>query len=231
MSAINPVLPQDGDPGWGDVLNAAIRQIVSQSNAQDATIASINSLSAPPPATASSQGVIQLAGDLNGTASAPTLKAVLTPGSAGNATTIPVITWDAKGRLVSVTTTTAALNPITDNGDGTWSAIGTPVISYTKAGNDSLLAAKAPLVSPLFSGTVGGIDSSVAALVSDPNSLTHAAILSLIVGGPATISTTDNGNGTFTTTGTGIVDNGNGTFTASGSAVVDNSNGTYTLTA
>lgn len=39
----------------------------------------------------------------------------------------------------------------------------------------------------------------------------------------------DNGNGTVTYSGTGVVDNGS-TFTLTGSNVVDNGNGTFTVT-
>lgn len=54
-----------------------------------------------------------------------------------------------------------------------------------------------------------------------------------IGGGAATaaVTTIDNGNGTFTSTGTGAVDNGDGTFTLTDSSVTDNGDGTFTLAA
>jgi hypothetical protein len=104
VSHIAPVLPNDGDPGWGDTLNAAINQIVTASNTHDDQIASIGSGFSTPSATTSTQGIIQLAGDLTGTAGTPVLKNILTAGSVGSATAIPVITFDAKGRVTAATT-------------------------------------------------------------------------------------------------------------------------------
>ena len=47
---------------------------------------------------------MQLAGDLAGTAISPALASVITAGSVGSDTSIPVITYDAKGRITSVST-------------------------------------------------------------------------------------------------------------------------------
>jgi hypothetical protein len=55
-------------------------------------------------ATTTTKGAIQLAGDLAGTAAAPTLAAIITAGTTGSTTAIPVITYDAKGRITGVTT-------------------------------------------------------------------------------------------------------------------------------
>jgi hypothetical protein len=55
-------------------------------------------------ATASSKGVVQLAGDLTGTAAAPVLTATgVSAGSVGSSTQIPVLTIDAKGRVTAKT--------------------------------------------------------------------------------------------------------------------------------
>lgn len=58
----------------------------------------------PADATTTAKGIVQLAGDLTGTAAAPALAAVVTAATKGSATAIPVITYDAKGRITSVTT-------------------------------------------------------------------------------------------------------------------------------
>jgi hypothetical protein len=57
-------------------------------------------------AGASQKGAIQLAGDLTGTASSPALANVVTGGTVGGATSIPVLTYDSKGRITSVSTAT-----------------------------------------------------------------------------------------------------------------------------
>lgn len=58
------------------------------------------------PATATIKGVIQLAGDLAGTATSPALATVIAGSSVGDSTHIPVITYDNKGRITAVTTAT-----------------------------------------------------------------------------------------------------------------------------
>lgn len=55
-------------------------------------------------ATTTAKGIIQLAGDLTGTAAAPALASIVTAATKGSATAIPVITYDAKGRITGVTT-------------------------------------------------------------------------------------------------------------------------------
>lgn len=101
MSHVNPVLPNDGDSGWGDTLNSAIQSIVNQGNAHDDQIAAIGSPAAPPSATTSTQGVVQLAGDLTGSASAPVLRSIVTAGTVGSSSALPVISYDAKGRVTA----------------------------------------------------------------------------------------------------------------------------------
>lgn len=72
---------------------------------------------APPPAatptpaaTTTAEGVIQLAGDLAGTAATPALKTMpgLVPGIYGSSTMIPVITVDANGRITAISLAPAA---------------------------------------------------------------------------------------------------------------------------
>lgn len=59
-----------------------------------------------PDATASKKGKLQLAGDLTGSAASPALINVVAGGSVGDATHIPVLTYDNKGRITSATTAT-----------------------------------------------------------------------------------------------------------------------------
>lgn len=62
----------------------------------------------PPTADATTvkKGKVKLAGDLTGTADLPVLAAVVSAGTVGSATAIPVVTYDAKGRITSTTTAT-----------------------------------------------------------------------------------------------------------------------------
>jgi hypothetical protein len=71
------------------------------------TAAAIAAVAVPGEATTTSEGVIQLAGDLAGTGLAPVLKVLagLTAGTYGAATSVPVVTVDAKGRVTGITTT------------------------------------------------------------------------------------------------------------------------------
>jgi hypothetical protein len=55
-------------------------------------------------ATTTTKGIVQLAGDLSGTAIAPLLATITTASTVGSASLIPVITYDAKGRITSTTT-------------------------------------------------------------------------------------------------------------------------------
>lgn len=56
-----------------------------------------------PDASTSKKGKVRLAGDLTGTAALPVLASVITAGSVGSATLIPVITYDVKGRITAST--------------------------------------------------------------------------------------------------------------------------------
>lgn len=117
-------LPQPGgDTGnWGTILNDYLSQalksdgtikndavnaasIVDGSISEvllDANVQSKLNAAATPDATSSVKGKIQLAGDLTGTSASPALVNVVTAGSAGSATSVPAITYDAKGRITAV---------------------------------------------------------------------------------------------------------------------------------
>lgn len=134
MAHITPTWPNDGDPGWGDVLNTALDTMTNQINSHDDLIASIGGGTVTPPATTDTLGVVQLAGDLTGTAGTPLLIAVTTPGTVGSASAIPVITYDAQGRITQ--TSTAAV----DGGVGvagpktysvTWGDLNTVTLTFS----------------------------------------------------------------------------------------------------
>jgi len=55
-------------------------------------------------ASGSNPGLVQLAGDLAGTYNSPALASVITAGSVGSSSAIPVLTYDAKGRITAVST-------------------------------------------------------------------------------------------------------------------------------
>jgi len=57
-------------------------------------------------ATATNPGLVQLAGDLAGTYSSPALASIITAGSVGSSTSVPVLTYDAKGRITTVSSAT-----------------------------------------------------------------------------------------------------------------------------
>lgn len=57
-----------------------------------------------PDATAVKKGKLRLAGDLAGTATTPALASIIVAGSVGSSSLIPVLTYDAKGRITVATT-------------------------------------------------------------------------------------------------------------------------------
>lgn len=71
-------------------------------------MASIPPFGSPPTpdATTTRKGKVKLAGDLTGTADLPALAAIVAPATVGSAAAIPVITYDAKGRITGSTTAT-----------------------------------------------------------------------------------------------------------------------------
>lgn len=59
------------------------------------------------PASTTRLGTVKLAGSLGGTALSPTLSSTISAGGPiGSSTTVPVITYNAEGRLTAVTTAT-----------------------------------------------------------------------------------------------------------------------------
>lgn len=92
---------------WGSMLNDYLQQAL----AADGTLVtsatnSYTSAANTNLASASQPGLVQLAGDLTGTASSPALASVITAGSVGSSSAIPVLTYDAKGRITGVSTAT-----------------------------------------------------------------------------------------------------------------------------
>lgn len=159
MAHITPIWPKDGDPGWGDTLNANFDTMTNQINSHDDLIAAIGAGSAPPSATTTSQGIVQLAGDLSGTASGPVLVAVTTPGTAGGSSSVPVITWDAKGRVTAVSTATLpAAAPLASP-----AFTGTPTAPTASSGTSSTQIATTAFVANAISGVSGGGGSTDAA--------------------------------------------------------------------
>ncbi|HUD07479.1 MAG TPA: hypothetical protein VMQ52_00115 [Candidatus Saccharimonadales bacterium] len=53
-------------------------------------------------------GLVKLAGDLAGTYDSPALASIITSGSVGSSTSVPVLTYDAKGRITAVSSATVA---------------------------------------------------------------------------------------------------------------------------
>lgn len=56
------------------------------------------------PATNTTQGTIELTGDLAGTASSPALVTIISGATVGDSTHIPVLTYDNKGRITAAST-------------------------------------------------------------------------------------------------------------------------------
>ena len=95
----------------------------------------------PASATTTTQGIIQLAGDLTGTATSPALAA------AGTAGTYTKVTTDSKGRVTSGTTLSATDIPAALS--STTSVNGTTIPSSATLATSTDLALKAPLTSTL----------------------------------------------------------------------------------
>lgn len=100
-------LPSPGSDAnnWGSILNDYLQQAL----ASDGTLvtSSTNSYTGNPNtnlASGSKPGLVQLAGDLTGTAASPALASVITAGSVGSGTAIPVLTYDSKGRITAAST-------------------------------------------------------------------------------------------------------------------------------
>src|SRR5882724_4183810 len=90
-------------------------------------------------------------GDLTGTYPNPTLVAILTAGGpTGSSTVIPVITWDAKGRLTAVSS--AAVNV---SGRLLDASRNTDTVAHTPVRGDLIVANSTPFWSSLAIGVSG----------------------------------------------------------------------------
>ena len=108
MSARLPT-PGGDNNNWGTILN----DYLQQSLASDGTLVTgaTNSYTGNANtnlASGSQPGLVQLAGDLAGSAASPALASIITPGAVGSSSLIPVITYDAKGRITAVSTANVA---------------------------------------------------------------------------------------------------------------------------
>ncbi len=127
---------------WGTVLSDYLQQALNSdgtlmTSATNAYTGSANTNLA----SASKPGLVQLAGDLAGTAASPTLASVITAGSVGSSAAIPVLTYDAKGRITATGTATpaqagaATQGTIQLAGDLTGSATAPALASVVTAGS------------------------------------------------------------------------------------------------
>ncbi len=87
-----------------DDTTASTTKVWSSSKTQ-AAINAVPTGASAPDATTTSKGVLELAGDLTGTAAAPTLITVGTAGTYGSSTKVPVLTTDNNGRVTNVAET------------------------------------------------------------------------------------------------------------------------------
>lgn len=129
---------------WGTVLNDYLQQSLN-SNGTLVTAATnpYTGLANTNLASATQPGLVQLAGDLTGTAASPALASVVTAGTAGSSTVVPVITYDAKGRITAASTVAHA--------QATAAAQGTIQLAGDLAGS----ATSPALANIITAGTVG----------------------------------------------------------------------------
>jgi hypothetical protein len=102
-----PIVGQDNND-WGSILNNYLQQTLDGTTGQLVTSAT-NSYTGSANtnlATNTTPGLVQLAGDLAGTSVSPALASIITAGSVGSSTSVPVITYDAKGRITAVSSAT-----------------------------------------------------------------------------------------------------------------------------
>ena len=100
-------LPTPGSDAnnWGTLLNDYLQQALASDGKLVTTATNaFTGLANTNLASGSNPGIVQLAGDLTGTASSPALTSVISAGSVGSGSAIPVLTYDAKGRITAVST-------------------------------------------------------------------------------------------------------------------------------
>jgi hypothetical protein len=118
-----PIVGSDNNT-WGGILNTFLLQSLIDTSLYTYTpnngSGTLNIASTNPAtgggtnfnlSTTSYPGLVQLAGDLGGSgtsATSPTLTSIITAGTVGSSSQIPVITYNAKGLITSVTTASAS---------------------------------------------------------------------------------------------------------------------------
>lgn len=155
-----------------------------------------------PDATGAAKGIVQLAGDLTGTAASPALANVITAGGpTGDGTHVPQITYDAKGRLLTVSSVaiTGAPPSGTAGGDltGTYpnptlAAVGSAAgpLASSAARTASVTTDTKGRVTALTDQPIAIAESQVTSLTTDlaakvPTSRTLTATAPLTIGGGA----------------------------------------------
>jgi hypothetical protein len=133
-------LPTPGSDNntWGYILENFLAVSFNYTGTSGGINGTLNTSVAANQATASQPGFVQLGGDLAGagsTATAPALKTVITPGSVGSSTQIPIVTYDAKGRITAVATAPApVINSFSvDGGNATSTYTGTLRVDFGAA--------------------------------------------------------------------------------------------------
>ena len=116
---MSTVLPTPGGDNntWGSMLNDFLQQALVDNGSGNGNGTFITASTNPYTggtnynlATSTYPGLVQLAGDLTGTAASPSLAPIITAGSVGSGSAIPVITYDAKGRITAATSTSVSSN-------------------------------------------------------------------------------------------------------------------------
>jgi len=120
---------------WGSVLNDYLQQALG-STGQLVTSGtnSYTGLTNTNLATTGTPGLVQLAGDLAGNSTSPALASIITAGSVGSSTSIPIITYDAKGRITSISSATAVGSTVSsfsiDGGNSATTYTGTLKVDF-----------------------------------------------------------------------------------------------------
>lgn len=127
----------NGDDGsWGHILENFLAVSFNYSAIPGGANGTLNTSVTANHATGGQPGFVQLGGDLAGagsSATAPRLSTVITAGSVGSSTQIPVLTYDAKGRITAVTTASLPVGSSSfsvDGGNATSTYTGTLQIDF-----------------------------------------------------------------------------------------------------